>query len=83
MKKRKKFLAFLLAGATVFALGACSGNTSPPPTKTETNVQDTKEETKDAPKEEQDTGNASGKAASEDGPIIIGFLGWSSGADAM
>lgn len=73
----------MLAGAAAFALAACSGNPSPAPDKTEASAQDTKKEEQDAPKEGQDAGKDGGQAASEDGPIIIGFLGWSSGADAM
>ncbi len=83
MRKMKKIVTLMLAGAAAFALAACSGNPSPAPDKTEASAQDTKKEEQDAPKEGQDAGKDGGQAASEDGPIIIGFLGWSSGADAM
>lgn len=74
----KKVLAIILAAILVLSLVACStagaGTTA-------------KEEPKqEEPKKEE---NALQEAVSEvaetkeDGPIVIGFLGWSSGADAM
>mgnify|MGYP001852378420 CR=1 FL=1 len=77
MRKTKKILAAALACIMAFSVSACSGGTSGG-------------EASSAADSSADTGEASSAAegeaastASDDGPIVIGFLGWSSGADAM
>lgn len=79
MRKMKKVLSVVMACSMVLGLAACSGNSgsSPAPATTAAGTQA-------APAAEAQTEAAASKApASEDGPIVIGFLGWSSGADAM
>lgn len=84
MRKMKRLVSVVLAGAVAFTLVACSGS-SPKSSGQESSAtaQGTKAEEANAPKAEEEGSKDTEAKASEDGPIIIGFLGWSSGADAM
>ena len=80
MKKMKKALSVVLAGALALGLMACSGNSgsaTPAPSEEKTSAQQN-----DVQTESQKESSVADKK-SEEGPIIVGFLGWSSGADAM
>lgn len=81
MRKMKKVLSVALACVLALGLGACSGNSGGGASSGAGSS---------APTSAAEAGGASEGAAteaakteSEDGPIIVGFLGWSSGADAM
>lgn len=76
MKKTKKILSMVLACSMVLGLSACSGKTENPPAAT-TAAATT------AAAAEAKTEAATEAAPAEEGPIVVGFLGWSSGADAM
>ena len=84
MRKMKRLVSVVLAGAVAFTLVACSGS-SPKSSGQESSAtaQGTKTEEANASKAEEEGPKDTEAKASEDGPIIIGFLGWSSGADAM
>lgn len=64
----KRLLATIMSVTMALSLAACSGTSGTESSSTATAESSTA---------------ASGAAASEDGPIVVGFLGWSSGADAM
>ena len=75
MRKFRKALSTVLACAMAAGLTACSGSTQPAAAGDKTTVQ------ADSTAEPEKGGAAAKK--DEEGPIIVGFLGWSSGADAM
>lgn len=72
MRKRKKVLSVVMACSMALGLAACSGSAS----STASTAAPA------APAADTQT-EAAAPAAADDGPIVIGFLGWSSGADAM
>ena len=85
MRKMKKVLSVALACALTLGLGACSGSSGGGTTS------GAADSAAPAATEAGSSGDSAGttgaaaetKAENSDGPIIVGFLGWSSGADAM
>lgn len=76
----KKFLALMLAVLLLTSIVACTANTPAAPT----DATQTSEPATNAPAAETAAeAPAETESAEDDGPIVIGFLGWSSGADAM
>lgn len=76
MKKMKKLISVVLSCAVAMSLAACSGNIQESSTTTVNTQSEKKEET-------TSESGSSAAVSKDEGPIIVGFLGWSSGADAM
>lgn len=77
MRRGKKFLSMILACATALSLSACSGNTS------ENMTADTAVMTNKDQENTSSTKKGSDIATNSDDPIVIGFMGWSSGPDSI
>ncbi len=85
MRKMKKVLSVALACALTLGLGACSGSSGG---GTTSGAADSAAPAATEAGSSGDSAGTTGAAAetkveNSDGPIIVGFLGWSSGADAM
>lgn len=81
MKKGRKILSVVLACGMALGLTACAGGSSAPATT----AAGTEAAPASSPAGTEGAAPATeaAPAAADDGPIVIGFLGWSSGADAM
>ena len=77
MRKVKMAVAAMMACALIVGLTACSGGGKVAETTAETVQTEGKEEKTVADEEQKKT------SSDDNGPIVVGFLGWSSGADAM
>ena len=75
MKKHNKFLAMLLPVVMILSLVACGGNNDTSNNGSADNSTTNNSGT--------DNSGSSDSGDSTDDPIVIGFLGWSSGVDAM
>lgn len=85
MRKMKKILSVALACVLTLGLGACSGSSGGGTTSGAANsaAPAATEAGSSADSAGTTAAAAETKAENSDGPIIVGFLGWSSGADAM
>lgn len=73
---KKRLLSLFAAGGMVLSLVACGGSDTAPATTAAVQTQEA------APESKKDEAPAENPGDSND-PIIIGFMGWSSGPDAM
>ena len=74
----KKVLSLVMACALTLSLTACSGGASPAPSSnadTTAQAQNSADKTAD--------GDTQAASSDSDEPIVIGFLGWSSGPDSL
>lgn len=76
MRKTKKILAVALACMMAFSVTACSESTG----GESSSSADTSAEAGDS---SEAAGEEAADTSSDEGPIVVGFLGWSSGVDAM
>lgn len=83
MRKMKKVLSAALACVLALGLTACSGGSGGGSTTAGSAAPASSEAGSSAEKPADSAATTAAKAENNDGPIIVGFLGWSSGADAM
>jgi len=79
---KKRLLSLLVAGGMALSLAACGGGASSAPATTAAKEAKA-EETKAAEEAKAEETKEEKAQENSDEPIIVGFMGWSSGPDAM